>query len=121
MTPIIDPKLIYLIGLIDRARQIMDMGGALLGVVLAICGIIFLISYSEGCFDTDEGRELRKRLRLPIRALVIALVVCEFVSLFLPAKEAMTAMLIAKYATVENIDAVMDAIKNAAQEISIMS
>ena len=121
MTPIIDPRLIYLIGLIDRVSQLMDMGSVLLGIVFGICGILFLISYSEDFYDTDEGRELRKRLRLPIRALVIALAVCTFLSLLIPTKEDMTAMLIAKYATAENMGAVIDAIKNAAQEISRVS
>lgn len=121
MTPIIDTKLIYLIGLIDRVSQLMDVGSVLLGVVLMICGILFLISYSEDFYDLDEGKEMRKRIRLPIRALAIALAVCTFLSLLLPTKENMIAMLIAKYATAENIDAVIDAIKSAAQEIANMS
>ena len=119
MTPIIDPRLIYLIGLIDRASQITSLGAVLLCVVLVICGIIHFLSYDEDWYDPDEGRELRKRL--PIRAMVIALVVCALLMLLLPAKEDMIAMLIAKYATSENINAVIDAIKNAAQEIANMS
>ena len=119
MKPIIDPKLIYLIGLIDRASQIICACAVLLCVVLVICGFLFFFSYDEDIYAADDGRELRKRL--PIRAMVIALVVCAFLMLLLPTKEDMTAMLIAKYATAENIDAVIDAIKNAAQEISSMS
>lgn len=119
MAPIINPKLIYLIGLIDRASQIIGLSGALLCAAIVICGIIYFISYDEDWYDLDEGRELRKRL--PIRAMVIALVVCAFLSLLLPAKEDMIAMLIAKHATAENINAVIDAVKNAAQEIANMS
>ncbi len=118
MTPIIDPKLFYLIGLIDRASQIIGAGAVLLCVILAICGIIFFVSYDEDFYDPDDGRELRKRL--PIRALVIAPAACVFLSLLLPTKEDMIAMLIAKYATGEHIDAVLGAIRNAAQEISSM-
>ena len=119
MTPIIGPKLFYLIGLIDRASQIIGLGGALLCAAIVICGIIHFLSYDEDWYDPDEGRELRKRL--PIRAMVIALVVCALLMMLLPAKEDMIAMLIAKYATAENINAVIDAIKNAAQEISSVS
>lgn len=119
MTPIIDPRLIYMIGLIDRASQIIGLGGALLCAAILICGIIYFISYDAGWYNPDEGRELRKRL--PIRAMVIALAVCTFLSLLLPTKENMIAMLIAKYATAENIDAVLGAIKDAAQEISSVS
>lgn len=119
MTPIIDHRLIYMIGLIDRASKIIGLGGALLCAAIVICGIIYFFSYDEDWYDPDEGRELRKRL--PIRAMVIALVVCALLALLLPTKEDMTAMLIAKYATAENIDAVIEAIKNAAQEISSVS
>ena len=119
MTPIIDPKLIYMIGLIDRASQIIGLGAVLLCVILVICVILFSVSYDEDFYDTDDGRELRKRL--PIRTLVIALAVCTCLSLLLPTKENMIAMLIAKHATVENIGSVIDAIKNAAQEISSVS
>lgn len=119
MTPIIDTRLIYMIGLIDRASQITSLGAVLLCVDLVICVILFSVSYDEDFYDTDEGRELRKRL--PIRALVIALAVFILLSLLLPTKENMIAMLIAKYATAENIDAVLGAIKNAAQEISSVS
>lgn len=118
MTPIIDPRLIYLIGLIDRASQIICVGCALLCVAIVICGFIYFISYDAGWYNPNEGRELRKNL--PIRAMVIALVVCAFLMLLLPEKEDMTAMLIAKYATAENMGAVIEAIKNAAQEISSM-
>lgn len=119
MTPIIDTRLIYMIGLIDRASQITSLGAVLLCVVLVICVILFSVSYDEDFYDTDEGRELRKRL--PIRAMVIALVVCALLMLLLPAKEDMIAMLIAKHATAENIGSVIDAIKNAAQEIANMN
>lgn len=34
MTPIIDPKLIYLIGLIDRAKHVVDVGCIILVVGL---------------------------------------------------------------------------------------
>lgn len=119
MTPIIDPKLIYLIGLIDRASQIMCVGCVLLCAAVVICGCLFFISYDEDYYDSNDGIELRKRL--PIRALVIALAVCVLFSLLLPAKEDMIAMLIAKYATAENIGTVIDAIRNAAQEISSVS
>ena len=119
MTPIIDPRLLYLIGLIDRASQIIGFGGALLCAAIVICGIVYFISYDEDWYDPDEGRELRKRL--PIRAMVIALVVCALLMLLLPAKEDMIAMLIAKYATAENMGAVIEAIKNAAQEIANMN
>lgn len=119
MAPIIDPRLIYLIGLIDRASQIIGLGGALLCAAILICGIIHFLSYDEDWYDPDEGRELRKRL--PIRTLIIALAVCVLLLLLIPAKEDMTAMLIAKYTTAENIDAVLGAIKNAAQEISSVS
>jgi len=119
MTPIIDQKLIYMIGLIDRASQITSLGAVLLCVVLVICVILFSVSYDEDFYDTDDGKKLRKRL--PIRALVIALVVCAFLSLLLPTKEDMIAMLIAKHATAENMGAVIEAIKNAAQEIANMN
>lgn len=118
MTPIIDTKLIYLIGLIDRASQIICACAVVLCVVLVICGLLFFVSHDTDYYSPDEGIELRKRL--PIRTLVIALVVCVLLLLLLPAKEDMTAMLIAKYATAENIDAVLDAIMNAAQEIANM-
>lgn len=119
MTQIIDPKLFYLIGLIDRANQIISICAVLLSVVLVICGCLYFVSYDDDYYDADEGIKLRKRI--PIRALVITLVVCVLLLLLLPAKKDMTAMLIAKYATAENINAVIDAIKNAAQEISSVS
>lgn len=118
MKPIIDPKLIYLIGLIDRASQIICACAVLLCVVLVICGFLFFFSYDEDIYAADDGRELRKRL--PIRALVIALAVCTCLSLLLPTKENMIAMLIARHATAENIGAVIEAIKIAAQEIANM-
>lgn len=121
MTPIIDPRMIYLIGLIDRASHIIDVGCIILVVALVICGSIFFVSHNEDYYDTDDGIELRNMLRRPIRVLAIALAACVFWSLLLPTKENMIAMLIAKYATSENINAVIDAIKNAAQEISSVS
>lgn len=119
MTPIINPKLIYMIGLIDRASQRIEAGCVMLVVGLVICGILFFASYNEDFYDPDDGIKLRKML--PIRALTIALAVCALLSLLLPTKEDMVSMLIAKYATAENIDTVINTVKNAAQEIANMS
>ena len=105
MNYIINPSVFYWMHTIDTIRTILALVMALSGV-----GSFVLIGawIGDWCYDEDGTKLCRKWC---IRTAVIA-AVCLIAVVFVPNKQTMYAMLIAKMATVENVNITVDGIKS---------
>ena len=119
MNYIIDPMWFYWIGVVDTIRTtfviIMIVGvitAAVFGTI-AVCVASDVKDYLDcKCFCEDDMKELLaygKYFRITI-AIVIVLIVA---FIFLPSKNTLVEMQIAKYATYENAELTLDGIKSA--------
>ena len=105
MTPIIDPRVFYWMSVINDIKAI-----CIVLFILSIVGLVlcFVFYVDDLCIEED-GRKKCKRGSV-IFAILTALFA--FGIIFIPSKTTMTEMLIAKYATTENAELGVNAIKN---------
>lgn len=105
MQPIINPIIIYIIGIIDKLYW-LDVGILVLSAILAI-------STGFSCAVTSKPEKEDKQL---FKASTICCVVCSVLLIATPTKETMYAMVVANYITPDNIQLVQgsmaDFVKN---------
>lgn len=101
MTYIINPMWFYWMHVLDGARVV-------LGVVIVSC---ILGALASAGIWADKGIS-GKKLRSLITTFLIIACVCFLLFPFVPSKETMIEMMVAKYATVENAEMTVEAIKN---------
>ena len=105
---IINPAWFYWIDIVSGIKIIM----ALLAVAALIATLITaLISFDET--DTDTSKNFEKKA---LKMLIVT-IVCIIIALFIPSKEILIEMQIAKYATWENAEWTADAIKDVVDYI----
>lgn len=106
MNYIIDPIWFYWISVVDNLIVTCAIIGGLFGILSIIFGAI-LISNMEYGPDYSDYKAAKKVLKvsIPLSVLLILL------SVFLPSKEVLIEMQIAKFATYENAEWTIDAIK----------
>lgn len=106
---IINPAWFYWVNIADGIKIIMS----LLAVVSLVATFIStLISLDDT--DTDTSKNFEK---MALKMFIVAMV-CIIISLFIPSKETLIEMQIAKYATWENAEWTVDAIKDLADYIA---
>lgn len=101
---IINPMWFYWIGIADAIKCTMCIIAALLLVIAGTCFDIFI----------DEEPKLCKKI---IPKIAVAGMTCLIIALFVPSKETLIEMQIAKYATWENAEWTINAIKDAVDYI----
>ncbi len=108
MTYLIEPSVFYWMQVLDAVKSI--------AIVFAIISfIIATIAWGTyACEGEDEGKGW---LRAPRIASVVAFCLFVLVAAFVPNKETMIAMLVAKTTTVENIGWTADTLKEAVDYI----
>lgn len=111
MNYIINPSVFYWISVADgvkNAATLMLVFGAI-GVIVA--SVIYL---ADSCFlDGEESRALTTVFRIAIPVFVFGLLGV----IFIPGKQTLIEMLIAKTATVDNAEWTVDAVKSAVDYI----
>ena len=112
MTYIINPMWFYWLSVADAVCTISIVLLAFSSVAMVIGGIMYLSNagWGEDNIDYRIGKRLFKTA-LPICIVAVLLVV------FLPSKDTLIEMQVARYATVENAEMSLDAIKAAADYI----
>lgn len=108
MTYIIEPSVFYWMNVIDGAKTV--------SVICAVFGMIAAVIV-WGSYFADGGEFEEGWLKGPRIATLVAVVVGTLAAVFLPSKEALVAMLVAKTATVENVGWTVDALKEAVDYI----
>lgn len=105
MQPIINPIIIYIIGIIDKLYWI--------DAAILILSAISSISTGFSCAVTSKPEKEDKQL---FKASAICCVVCSVILIATPTKETMYAMVVANYITPDNIQLVqgnmVDFVKN---------
>jgi hypothetical protein len=108
MTYLIDPKVFYWINVLDTLRTVMAVC-AILGGLASITVWLMYWVYHE-----DEGKDYLKGQRITVLVVAVVGIVA---SVFIPNKETLIAMLVAKTATVENVGWSVDTLKEAVDYI----
>lgn len=114
MTYIINPMWFYWVSVIDSIRMatiavlVISIGTV---VVLAISiGISF---YELGGYCGDDDQKYKKFFKIAIPLVIVSTLII----IFLPSKDTLIEMQIAKYATIENANMTFDAIKDTVDYI----
>lgn len=127
MNYIINPNWFYWLQVIDGLNAAFEIIAGVAIFAFAVLAIISLVNYFAGTdyrYLVDElGRPTDSEWRsfLSLRKVTIIFAVIAIVSLiisiFIPPKETLISMMIAKYATKENLDMTVDGIKSAVDYI----
>ena len=122
MTYIINPMWFYWISVVDKACQ-LALTAAILLVILsaalfiaaAFCtyAAVYQNAVDEKCFEYVTGVKMQKIATAAVAVATILFIICVFV----PSKETMIEMQIARFTTVENAEWALDAIKSATDYI----
>lgn len=105
---IINPAWFYWVNIVNGIKTIMSL---LAGASLVASFLSALISLDET--DTATSKKFEK---IALKMFIVAMV-CIIISLFIPSKETLIEMKIAEYATLENAEWTVDAIKDAVDYI----
>lgn len=108
MTYLIDPKVFYWINVLSSLNGFM-VGCIIVGIIVTTISWVTYWMYCD-----DEGEDYLKSVR--ILSLVI-LVVGVVGAVFIPNKETLITMLVAKTVTVENVGWTVDTLKEAVDYI----
>lgn len=104
---IINPAWFYWVSIVDAIKAIMFIIAAILLIGI---GIAFFISMIDVDFDEDANKKTMLKV-------AIVGIVCLIIAIFIPSKQILIEMQIAKYATWENAEWTVDAIKDAVDYI----
>lgn len=112
---IIDPTWFYWLSVVSSLRTTL----VILAVLLCIAVIIALVEHDvaniKPIFDSDI--KTMKKCRNVIKYASIGMIVCLLCVTFIPSKETLIEMQVAKYATWENASWTVDQIKSAVDYI----
>ena len=107
---IINPMTFYWLSVLDAIRTLL-LVVSIIGVAAAV--VLPLVFCAESCWDKDEKKKYIKALI----AVLIVLFVSILLVVFIPSKQTMIEMMVAKYATTENAEWTVDALKSAVDYI----
>lgn len=115
MTYIINPMWFYWLSVVDKACQ-LALTAAILLVILSAALFIAAAcqnAVDEECFEYTTGVKMQKIATAAVAVAAILFIICVFV----PSKETLIEMQIARFTTVENAEWALDAIKSATDYI----
>lgn len=127
MDYIINPKIFYWMNVLDNFKITIGILIAALSIAIISDVIVIVVNYFEGrdykdCKDEDgnptdsDWRNFLLALKI-LKCIAPIFVVLVLLVIFIPSKEAMIEMLIAKFATVENVNGSIDALKSVVDYI----
>ena len=122
MTYIINPMWFYWISVADRACQLVSTAAILLVILSAALFIaaafckyaaVYQNAVDEECFEYATGVKMQ-RIATAVAAVAAILFI---IYVFIPSRETLIEMQIARFTTVENAEWALDAIKSATDYI----
>lgn len=120
MTYIIDPMWFYWLHVLGNAKIIAAVASALsiVGGIACVVGYaictIGILDYPNNCDTELAMRPIFKRIGI---ICWIVTGVLGLLHIFLPSKEVIIEMIVARYVTVENVELTVDGIKSAVEYI----
>lgn len=109
MTYILNPVWFYWIGVMDSLQTVVIISLVLSAVAFGTAVLVYFVSCGYG----SDAEMAKKVLKVSAPSLVISALLL----VFLPAKETLIEMQIAKFATYENAEWTVDTIKSAVDYI----
>ncbi len=109
---VINPMWFYLLQVVDGIQCVFFIVAILSAIVLIVCGIIAFALYVDDCYEC-ESEKIIKCLKPTVLILVISMLLV----VFIPSKQTLIEMEIAKHATYSNVESVKEQIKDAADYI----
>ena len=109
---VINPMWFYLLQVVDGVQGVFFVVAILSVIVLIVCGMIAFALYIGDCYE-DESEKIAKCLRPTVLILVVSMLLV----VFIPSKQTLIEMEIAKHATYSNVESVKEQIKDAADYI----
>lgn len=109
---IIDPSWFYWIDVITAAKTVFTVL-MILTVILLVCSICWAAASFEYGPDDKDYIMAKKAVRVITPIAIVMIAAC----VFIPSKETLIEMQIARMATKENVGLTVDAIKNAVDYI----
>lgn len=107
MEPIISPWLVYLASIVGALKCIFVLASFTTGVAT----FLFLVTWMNDDDDTDRDLHYAKRTG-------IALILCVFLTAFIPSEKTVWMMIGASYITPDNIIAVQDNLVDFAEQVA---
>lgn len=112
MNYIIDPMWFYWVNVVDSLRVIGEAAGIISGIAAAV--LFVLAAFAKTIDDDDDGA--KKFAKIGIRLGVITAISVALV-VFIPSKQTLIEMQIARFATYENAEWTVETIKQAVDYI----
>lgn len=106
MNPIISPWLIYFISTLNGVNELTYYSIIILGMALMGIGAIYLLFTDEG-MEFDFVKKGKHKVIIFLECLFILM------ATFIPSKETIYAMVVAKYVTPNNIEMVGGSVKDS--------
>ena len=106
----INPAWFYWIKVLDETRIISIVSAVIFGAAIVFLSIAYA-SESDYIFDEEDERTLARLHRL-IKLAIAVFVIAVLCAIFIPDKNTLIEMQIARYATRENVDATIESIKS---------
>lgn len=122
MTYIINPMWFYWLSVVDGAYQLVNASATLLAI---LAGVLFVTAaafkyaaresngYDEKCYEYITGVKIQKSAR----TVTVVAMILFIIRTFIPLSETLLEMQIARFATVENAEWALDAVKSATDYI----
>ena len=119
MNYIINPMWFYWLGVVDELRGFFAMAAILVGIAEIVMGILALVNYEfgKGFGPDNDDMKTAKALIKPIIICGVVLIVSLIGIVFVPTKNTLIEMQVARYATYENVEWTVDAVKSAVDYI----
>ena len=115
---IINPSWFYLLHVIDCLSSLLGLTCAFATIALIVATIMRIIHFCEtGGFEDDDDIRIRKFLNKCLKISAIITFVTMIALIFLPSKQTLIEMQIARYATYENAEWTVEAVKSAVDYI----
>ncbi len=119
MDYIINPMWFYWLSVADGLKTFFIAATVILG---ASCIVLFIVacvykSFGSGYSEDDEDNVKAKIYFRTVKLLIIVTSVCAVVSIFIPSRNTLIEMQVAKFATYENAEWTIDTIKSAVDYI----
>lgn len=111
MNYIIDPMWFYWLGVVDALKIISVIAFTISGIGLVVAGVSRIVYSGE--FDEEEAAIATRFLKITMPVAIVSVLALVLV----PSKNTLIEMQIARYATQDNAELTIDAIKSAVDYI----
>ena len=104
MNYIIDPKIFYIVSLLNSIKIFLTISGSLCLIESCIMGVVSLVSVDE------EPEIIPRTVKIGIKLLKYGLIII-LISFFIPSENTCLRMIIANYVTADNVNGGISTVK----------